>query len=48
MKISTIGKNEKMVYFYTKKGIFHKRDSMNALEEVFKEFGFYEYTYPIL
>ena len=33
-------KNEKMVYFYTKKGVFHKRDSMNALEEVFKEFGF--------
>ena len=33
-------KNEKMVYFYTKKGVFHKRDSMNALEEIFKEFGF--------
>ncbi len=33
-------KNEKMVYFYTKKGVFHKRDSMNALEDIFKEFGF--------
>ena len=29
-----------MVYFYTKKGVFHKRDSMNVLEEIFKEFGF--------
>ena len=28
-------KNEKMVYFYTKKGVFHKRDSMNALEDIF-------------
>ena len=23
-----------------KKAFFHKRDSMNALEEIFKEFGF--------
>lgn len=33
-------KNGKFVYFYTKKGKFHKRESIGALEEVFAPYGF--------
>lgn len=33
-------KDGKFVYFYTKKGRFHKRESMNCLEEYFSPFGF--------
>ena len=33
-------KNEKMVYFYTKKGEFHKRTNMSDLEKIFEPYGF--------
>ena len=33
-------KNEKMVYFHTKKGVFKKRINMSELEEVFEPYGF--------
>ena len=33
-------KIEKMVYFYTKKGVFKKRTNMSELEEVFEPYGF--------
>ncbi len=33
-------KQEKMVYFHTKKGIFHKRMNMGEFEALFKPYGF--------
>ena len=33
-------KIDKMVYFHTKKGIFHKRVNMSDLEEIFEKYGF--------
>jgi DNA-binding LytR/AlgR family response regulator len=33
-------KIEKLVYFHTKKGVFHKRTNMSDLEEEFSAYGF--------
>ena len=33
-------KMDKMVYFHTKKGEFHKRTNMSDLEKIFSKYGF--------
>lgn len=35
-----IEKEGKLIYFHTKKGIFHRRDNMSELEEQFQKYGF--------
>ncbi|MCF0105608.1 MAG: LytTR family transcriptional regulator [Holdemanella sp.] len=39
-EIYYLEKSEKMVYFHTKKGIFHQRINMSNLEDVFTPYGF--------
>lgn len=39
-EIYYLEKIDKMVYFHTKKGVFHKRMNMSELEELFTPYGF--------
>ncbi len=39
-EIYYLEKIEKMVYFHTKKGVFHKRMNMSDLEKIFEPYGF--------
>ena len=39
-EIYYLEKNEKMVYFHTRKGVFHQRINMSDLESVFEPYGF--------